>query len=93
MEIKSMIQRKHNLIESNFEDCIMLYDIEEGKYYILNNLGSIIWGHLNEGKGTIISTIVDSISALYPQADSIEMDILQFIDILVEKGIILKSVF
>ena len=91
MEVRTKIQRKHKLIESNFEDCIMLYDIEEGKYYVLNSLGSIIWGHLNEEIGTDIWEIIDTVRELYPGVDSIEEDVSKFIENMVERGIVLRN--
>ena len=53
----SHVQRKHNLLETNFEDCSMLYDVEVGRYYVLNNVGSVIWGQINEKVGIDIEKI------------------------------------
>ena len=77
IDINSSISKKQNLVESNFQDCSMLYDIENGKYYVLNEIGSIIWSQLEEKKGKKIACIINSLKLLFPQeANTIEADVL-----------------
>ena len=87
----SHVQRKHNLLETNFEDCSMLYDVEVGRYYVLNNVGSVIWGQINEKVGIDIETIVRNVQAMYPTIKTVERDVKVFIEEAVDKGIILRE--
>lgn len=77
------------MVESNFQDCMMLYDIEDGKYYVLNEVGSIIWGFLEEKIGVQVKLIIDKLSLLFPNENSrIESDAIEFIEFMLSKGII-----
>lgn len=89
VSINSLIQKKTNIIESNFEDCIMIYDIENSNYYVLNKVGSIIWGLLKENQGEQIQDIINILISLYPSNNNIKIDVLQFVDLMLKKGIIL----
>jgi len=89
MNKRAFVQKKHNLLESNFEDCAMLYDVEVGRYYVLNNVGSLVWGQINEKVGIAIETIIGNMQALYPSIETIEQDVILFNEEAVEKGIIL----
>nr|WP_296457522.1 PqqD family protein [uncultured Acetatifactor sp.] len=89
IDINSVISKKQNLIESNFQDCIMLYDVEEGKYYVLNEMGSIIWSQLEEKQGKEIKAIIENIKLLFPQKiDSIERDAITFVESMLSKRIV-----
>lgn len=83
------VQKKHNLLESNFEDCSMLYDLESGGYYVLNNVGTIIWGMLDEQIGIDVEQIIVKIKCLYPTIDTIEYDVMKFLRYAQDKGIVL----
>lgn len=83
------VQKKHNLLESNFEDCSMLYDLEAGRYYVLNNLGSVIWGLLDEQIGIDVEQIIMKVQTLYPMIETIEHDVTEFLQYAQDKGIVL----
>lgn len=89
MNKKTLVQKKHNLLESNFEDCSMLYDVEVGRYYVLNSVGSEIWGQINEKVGIDIEAIIGNMQVLYPTIETIEQDVVLFIENAREKGLIL----
>lgn len=90
ISVKSKIIKKQNLIESNFQDCIMLYDSANGKYYVLNEIGSIIWGLLEEKNSIEISEILHRIMLIYPQeVCCVETDVIKFVENMVLKGIAL----
>lgn len=90
IETNFKIQKKHNIIESNFQDCVMLYDLETGKYFVLNEVGSLVWGQIEEKEGKIISEIIDNIASIYSNNNQqIKNDIIQFIETMIEKEIVL----
>lgn len=85
----SVISKKQNLIESNFQDSIMLYDVEKGKYYVLNEIGSLIWGQLEEKKGIAVLDIIEKLILVYPQESyHIEEDVITFIEDMILKEIV-----
>lgn len=86
------VQRNPDLIAADLDGDTVMMDIESGKYFALNPVGTHIWETL-ENPGTLQS-LIDSIHENFEveMASQMNIDISEFLDELIENGLIQVTV-
>jgi len=82
IELNSMIARNPSFFMHEIDDELICLDEESGNYIGLNQTGKEVWGMLE--KPTKVQTIVDAISKRYPTINTIQDDVLEYVNSLHE---------
>ena len=90
IERPAVLRRADNHVSASLEDCLVMMDIDAGKYYLLDDVASYVWAQLAEP--TPVADLVAALCSRYDVTPSrCEADLLPFLDQLREKGLVQQA--
>ena len=85
-----VLRRADNHVSASLDDCLVMMDIDAGKYYLLDDVASYVWTRLAEP--TPVADLVAGLCSRYDVTPSrCEADLLPFLDRLREKGLVQQA--
>ena len=86
----TILSRREGLMTADMNGSAVMMDIMTGKYYNLGEVGGRIWELLEEP--ATLSTLVQKLTAEYDVgAERCRADILPFLNILLERGLLVED--
>ena len=83
----NVVRLEDNYIESDFNDELMLMNLETGDYTHINAIGKVIWLHL--GTSSSVKELCQELVAKYEvDLETCEKDVLEFLNKLLGQSII-----
>jgi len=72
------LQRNAEMVDSAFDDEVVMMSVENGEYYGLDEIASVIWEKLEQEKS--LSGLLDELLALYDvERDTCKNDVIAFL--------------
>ena len=87
MKRDTTIVRTNKALVSSIEDELVMFDVNAGQYYGLNNVATAVWNHL-ETKKTVDELARNLTSEFDISVDDCRNELLEFLPELEEKGLI-----
>ncbi len=87
MERDTTIVRTNKALVSSIEDELVMFDVNAGQYYGLNNVATAVWNHLETEK-TVDALAQNLTSEFDISLDECRKELLEFLPELEEKGLI-----
>ena len=83
----TVLRRTADHVSAPLEESLVMMDIDEGKYYLLDGVASSVWERLTEP--TSVSDLVADLCGHYDvSSERCEADVLPFLKQLHEKGLV-----
>jgi Coenzyme PQQ synthesis protein D (PqqD) len=87
IERSAVLRRTDEHVSAPLDECLVMMDIDAGKYYLLDDIASFVWTRL--AASTSVADLVDELCSRYDVARSrCEADLLPFLTELHEKGLV-----
>jgi hypothetical protein len=87
MTLETYPRRNEQLLTQESSGTLILFNLDNGQYYALNEVGSRVWD-LSDGTLSV-SQIVETISGEYDApADAVRADVLELLEELADEGIV-----
>lgn len=87
MNRDTKIVRTNKALASSIEDELVMFDVNAGEYYSLNNVATAVWNHLETEK--TVDELCQSLTKEFDiSVDQCRKEILEFLPELEEKGLI-----
>ena len=87
LERTAVLRRTDDHVSAPLEDSLVMMDIDAGKYYLLDDVASLVWSRL--AAPTSVQDLVAELCSRYEVSESrCEADILPFLTQLHEKGLV-----
>ena len=90
IEITNVYMRNGDQVTAKVDDEVVMMSMQQGEYYGLDSIGSRIWELFN--KPNSVENIIGTLMQEYDvDRNTCEKDVLEFIQKLVDKGLLIKS--
>lgn len=87
MNRDTTIIRTNKALVSSIEDELVMFDVNAGQYYGLNNVATAVWNHLETEK--TVNELAQTLTAEFDiSVDECRQELLEFLPELEEKGLI-----
>jgi hypothetical protein len=87
IERSAVLRRTDDHVSAPLEEWLVMMDIDAGKYYMLDEIASVVWTRL--AAPTSVADLVNELCSRYDVAPSrCEADVLPFLTELHEKGLV-----
>lgn len=87
IERSAVLRRSDAHVSAPLEECLVMMDIDAGKYYLLDDIASVVWTRLAEPT-TVVDLVADLCSRYDVAASRCEAEVLPFLTELHEKGLV-----
>lgn len=85
--LESMIQRSSKLLSTSFPGETVMMDMEQGKYFGLDLVGTEIWNRMESP--IRIRELISQLMSIYQVDESvISADVLEFVGVMVDKNLV-----
>ena len=91
LDSETILRRRPDLVASTMDDETVMLDIESGYYFGLSGVGPHIWTMLEQERS--VGAIVEGVKSHFEigAADSVEEDVTTFLQLLVDKGLVMVA--
>ena len=90
IERSAVLRRTDNHVSASLDECLVMMDIDAGKYYMLDGVASDVWARLAEP--TPVAELIAELCNRYEVTpERCEADILPFLTQLHEKGLVQQA--
>jgi len=87
LSVESKVKVKPGQLSSNLDDEVVILNLEEGMYYGMNDVSSLVWNMIQEP--CVVEVIIDKVMEEYDvPKDQCQTDILSLLKELQEKNLI-----